>query len=269
MKNNLSYYSRMVNSHSHPKFKMLRGKFGWEGEGRFWALNDFVAEAENCMLNVTKKYTRASVANDLGLTLDQFSEFLDYLVKECELFYYEGDCITNDHLQETLESVMEDRKEAQKRYNDRKNRTSGEKSKTSGENQETSESLSRENIQSKVKESKVNKSREEGGTPAKESLFEEFWTAYPNKRNRDKAETQWKNLRVETTEGLFGLIMDALKKYRKTRQWQDPQFVPFAHNWLRDRRWKDDIGTVETANTKQAEPEPVPEYLRYDDEDFK
>ncbi|HEX2868778.1 MAG TPA: Lin1244/Lin1753 domain-containing protein [Ignavibacteriales bacterium] len=277
MKNNLTYYSRMVNSHNHPKFKMLRAKYGWEGEGRFWALNDIVAEAENCMLDVSKKYTRASVANDLGLSLDQFTEFLNYLVEECELFYYDGNHITNDHLQEDLARVMVDRKEARvRKYRGKKGgspellESSPELSKNDSKNEGISEKFARKNIESRVEKSRIEENREErGSAPSSEPLFEQFWTAYPNKRNRDKAEAQWKNLKADTSEGLFGLIMDGLRKYKKTRQWQDPQFIPFAHNWLRDRRWKDDMEAVERAPQKQTEEEPVLDCFKIDLEDFR
>jgi hypothetical protein len=176
MKYNLSYYSHEINSHNHAKFKTLRAKYGWSGEGRFWAINNVVAEAENCKLNVSKKYVKGPLACDLGFTIEEFDEFLKFLVEDCELFFYDGECITNDHLQEDLERVMSDREEARRRYETRKNKTSGENSKTSGEKGQTSTSLGRKNIESRVEKSRVDNNKEvveEEGAPTQAKCLEE------------------------------------------------------------------------------------------------
>ena len=40
MKDNLPYFSHDNNARRHPKMKALIAEFGYEGYGRFWALND-------------------------------------------------------------------------------------------------------------------------------------------------------------------------------------------------------------------------------------
>ncbi|MDZ7763237.1 MAG: hypothetical protein U5K00_02260 [Melioribacteraceae bacterium] len=41
MKKNISFYSHYSDSHNHWKFKLLRNKYGWAGEGKFWALKQY------------------------------------------------------------------------------------------------------------------------------------------------------------------------------------------------------------------------------------
>jgi len=116
MKNNIDFYQHYANADQHPKFKMLRVQFGWAGEGRFWALNNRIAQAENCCLNVVKKYNAASIASDIGLTISEFEEFIRYLKDDCELI---KECstgiITTDIIQENFKSVSGNREKARDR----------------------------------------------------------------------------------------------------------------------------------------------------------
>lgn len=143
MKNNIEYYSHQVTAHWHPKFKMLRAKYGWSGEGRFWALNNLIGQAENCLLDLSKKFIKASVADELGMTLEELREYVDYLTKDCELLVDNSGSVTTNIVQEILTGVSKKR-ERNKKYSESKNKLS------ENENKEAVE------IQSKVKESKVN-----------------------------------------------------------------------------------------------------------------
>ena len=133
MKNNLDYYSHYSNSDQHPKFKMLRVKYGWSGEGKFWALNNRIAQSENCMLDISKKYNKASIAIDIDFTIEEFDEFISYLEDECDLIKKtENGEITTDIIKSNFEKVMNDRETA-------KNRRKGDKSKKSPEKQNKTE----------------------------------------------------------------------------------------------------------------------------------
>ena len=109
MKNNLTYYQHYVNSHAHWKFKLLRSKLGWEGEGRFWALNNMIGDSENCILKLNKKPLKASVITDLGMTEKEFDEFLKILSQECELIIWLDGSITTEIVRENLKKVMKER----------------------------------------------------------------------------------------------------------------------------------------------------------------
>jgi len=77
MKKNIEFYPHYANSDQHAKFKMLRVQFGWEGEGKFWALNNRIAQSEDCCLNISKKYNKAALASDLDFKLDEFDVFIN------------------------------------------------------------------------------------------------------------------------------------------------------------------------------------------------
>ena len=146
MKQNIEFYPHYATSDQHAKFKMLRVQFGWEGEGRFWALNNRIALSEGCCLDISKKYNKAALASDLNFTLDEFDKFIIFLKDDCELIEEcENGVITTDIIQEIFAKVMQERDKARERHR----RTSGEKLKTSGEKIH------------RVKDSKVKETKEE------------------------------------------------------------------------------------------------------------
>ena len=79
MKKNIEFYPHFAASDQHAKFKMLRVEFGWAGEGKFWALNNRIAQADNCCLDVSKKYNKAALASDLDFNLEEFDKFIVFL----------------------------------------------------------------------------------------------------------------------------------------------------------------------------------------------
>ncbi len=116
MKKNLVYYQHYTNSHQNPKFILLRSKYGWAGEGKFWALNNIAADSDNCLLDISKAYKVATYAEVLGFTVSEFRLFVDYLVNECELFHKIGNIhITNEILQENIQEIMKKREASRKR----------------------------------------------------------------------------------------------------------------------------------------------------------
>ena len=158
MKNNITYYIHYADSDTHPKFKMLRVKYGWAGEGKFWALNNKIAEAENCELNLAKKYNKASIANDLNFTLEQFDEFLEYLEKDCDLIVKKNNYITTEIVREILIKVMKDRKRNKENY---EKRIIQDVNKVTTQVQHVESKIKHvESIQSKGKERKLKESKE-------------------------------------------------------------------------------------------------------------
>lgn len=190
MKNNINYYQHSVESHNHAKFKLLRVQYGWEGEGKFWALNNEIGKAENCVLDISKKYNRASLANDLDFSLEDLDKFIQFLLEDCELLMQpEKGFITTDTIQQNLKKVMEDREQSRQR----KNRSSAKKLKSSPE---PTPNFTRK--ESKVKESKV-----------KESKFSEFWKLY----GVDEGRAMARNLFMEFDIEKINTIIEKTKIY--------------------------------------------------------
>ena len=161
MKNNIEYYRHHAHSDTHPKFKMFRKVYGWAGEGKFWALNNRIALAEGCILDITKKYNKASIANDLDFSVSELDAFIKFLIDECELlFETEAGFLTTEQVQENFFKVSKSRNWHKSNYESRKKDTNNtvpviEKPIQDLENDIPVVDL----IQSKVKQSKVKQSK--------------------------------------------------------------------------------------------------------------
>jgi hypothetical protein len=72
--------------------------------------------------------------------------------------------------------------------------------------------------------------------------FEEFWAAYPKKRDKGHAEKAFKALRV--SDGLLSIMLSALEHQCRMTDWTKDggKFIPLAATWLHGHRWDDEIG---------------------------
>lgn len=75
--------------------------------------------------------------------------------------------------------------------------------------------------------------------------FSKFWDAYPRKVQHPLAWNAWQCLEVDLT--LYETIYAAVERYKKTKQWQDKNYIPYPATFLQDERWKDEI--VEDADS--------------------
>lgn len=79
---------------------------------------------------------------------------------------------------------------------------------------------------------------------APDEKFETFWKAYPRRIAKKNALKVWTRLKVD--DELFARIMAALEVAKKTRQWQDVQYVPHPTTWLNGERWNDEVKVAGT-----------------------
>ena len=75
--------------------------------------------------------------------------------------------------------------------------------------------------------------------------FNQFWKAYPKKQGKGEAWEAWR--KVEKIKIILDDILNAVKKQKKSRQWQkdDGQYIPNPATWLNQRRWEDELDTPE------------------------
>ncbi len=66
--------------------------------------------------------------------------------------------------------------------------------------------------------------------------FESFWSIYPKKANKVTASAEWRPL----TKGERDLILADIPKRLMTETWKNG-FIPMPSNYLKDRRWEDEI----------------------------
>jgi hypothetical protein len=120
IKDNISYYRHEVLSHRNVKFVYLREKYGWAGEGKFWALNNLIADHDGCKLPVGKRFQISGYAKELEMSEDEFNEYLNFLIDDCNLVIKEGDCIYTNDVQDVYKNVKSRSKVNQTYYKNKK-----------------------------------------------------------------------------------------------------------------------------------------------------
>lgn len=70
------------------------------------------------------------------------------------------------------------------------------------------------------------------------SEFDQFWKAYPKRKNKGDAEKAWKKVRAPLVT-----ILTAIENQKLSADWQknNGQFIPYPASWLNGRRWEDEI----------------------------
>ena len=116
----LNFFTHEVNSFRHWKFRLLRNRYGWEGEAKFWALNCIIAESENCRLDLNRKAKFYATAEELGFTPEEFGEFIEFLLSdESELLEQDEAGIYTEHLEQDKQRLLSNR-ERQKKFRGKK-----------------------------------------------------------------------------------------------------------------------------------------------------
>lgn len=77
-----------------------------------------------------------------------------------------------------------------------------------------------------------------------EELFNKFWKEYPRKVGKDKC-LNWFKRRKVTNEFVEDLII-AINKQKKSKQWQNKQYIPHPYTWLNRGGWNDELDYAET-----------------------
>lgn len=123
MKDNIAFFSHYSDAIDNPKNQALIAEYGFEGYGRFWALNEFIGKASNCKLDISKKRNKAAIANKLQLSIQEFDHFIEFLAddEECGLLKIEDGFIWTEQTQEDLGRAMSSREAAAKQRNKNKN----------------------------------------------------------------------------------------------------------------------------------------------------
>ena len=80
--------------------------------------------------------------------------------------------------------------------------------------------------------------------PQNPEQFNHFWEAYPKKANKIETIKAWNKL--NPSPELMEQILTAIEKAKESEQWKqkDGLFIPYPHNFLKDRRWEDELTYV-------------------------
>ena len=85
----------------------------------------------------------------------------------------------------------------------------------------------------------------------RENAFNEFWKAYPKKR--DKKKSHIKFLSVCKNEQVYQSIMDGLERQVTSADWlkNNGQYIPYPTTWLNGERWNDEVDEFITSSSRE------------------
>ncbi|MFA6058931.1 MAG: Lin1244/Lin1753 domain-containing protein [Taibaiella sp.] len=229
MKYNIDYYPHKTGAHGHWKFKQLRRKFGWAGEGRFWALNNMVANADGCLLNIADQPIKEEAAADLDMNTEELDDFIKFLVENVRLLFLTDGYIGSQTTQETLEGLSGKRNYQREWKRSKSNIDSSksidEKPKSIIENGKTNIDFE----QSKVNKKKVNKKKEIDGyapSPKPPSI-----TEVKIQRRQEREDIFYKSLVPFVVD--YGKEM--LREFYD--YWSEPNKSGTKMKWEMERTW--------------------------------
>ncbi len=79
-----------------------------------------------------------------------------------------------------------------------------------------------------------------------EKKFIEFWDKYPKKVSKKNAKKVF--LKLNPSDEQLEKIYKALENQKKSKQWQDKQYIPYPATWLNGERWEDETDTTAKQN---------------------
>ncbi|MCD7984446.1 MAG: hypothetical protein LUG19_09370 [Desulfovibrio sp.] len=98
------------------------------------------------------------------------------------------------------------------------------------------------------------------------SIFERLWTAYPRKEAKELARSAWHRLWRHGEVPALDVLLGVLDRFRASVSWnkEHGRFVPQLVNWLRGRRWLDEVpdAPASPAGEQATTPEQAQEVQR-------
>lgn len=97
------------------------------------------------------------------------------------------------------------------------------------------------------------------GKPARAELsskqqefFDQFWTAFPKKKSKGQAITNWKKIKPAPDEQLVATIIATIERAKKSREWlkEDGEFIPHPGSWLSAKGWLDEFSEAQKERPK-------------------
>lgn len=80
--------------------------------------------------------------------------------------------------------------------------------------------------------------------------FDEFWDAYPVKKNKIRAKKIWDRNNLDKIADL--IMSDIARRKAQDAHWQDVHYIPHPSSYLQNERWRDE--TTSTLKTKGEHP---------------
>lgn len=77
-------------------------------------------------------------------------------------------------------------------------------------------------------------------------LFNTIWSIYPRKEKKQYALECF--VRLDPSPDLVQTIKTAVERAKRSKQWQDKQFIPHFSTYLNQRRWEDELNEDELSS---------------------
>lgn len=88
-----------------------------------------------------------------------------------------------------------------------------------------------------------------------EELFGAFWSSYPNKIGKQKCLNWFKT--HKPNEALVQKMIDTIGKFKKSKKWSDPQYIPYPYTWLNRGGWEDELEPEKDNTFQSASKNPI------------
>ena len=95
----------------------------------------------------------------------------------------------------------------------------------------------KETLHNNIELNNINENNIDKESKEKLDLFETFWEIYPKKVAKKEALKSFS--RIKNLDNEFDNIIKGLNAWKKTRQWNQIQYIPYPSTWLNQERWKD------------------------------
>ena len=81
------------------------------------------------------------------------------------------------------------------------------------------------------------KEKETQHAPARETAFDEFWTAYPKKKNKEDARKAFAKVKAP-----LETLLSAIELQKQSKDWkkENGQYIPYPATWLRAGAWENE-----------------------------
>lgn len=94
----------------------------------------------------------------------------------------------------------------------------------------------------------------------KKESFEIFYKAYPRKTQKQNALRAFE--KIHNSLPPIDELIAILEKHKRTRQWQDKQYIPHPATWLNQKRWEDELNEEDFKEPPKKGIKLPSEYMR-------
>ena len=223
IKNYCEYFPHDRDMRNHRKVKAIRTKYGITGYAIWSMILEYLTGIDSNVFEYSDVELEL-MAGDFGVSATEIRDVLDYCIK-LEMLFLNNGFINSESLDERLKPVYEKRGKS-KDICKKQLRING---KFTINNTGTNGVSATETPQSKVKESKVNKS-------IVNVEFSSFWDLYDKKvGDREKLERKWNSF---TDQERFE-IMDYIPKYKIVQS--EKKFRKDPQTFFNNKSWQDEL----------------------------